>query len=359
MAGLLQRIASKTVTVADSAIAAFYRPGSLAPASVQMLSQPVKVTHPLPVNYDEKDAVHFNKWNNYHTRELRIDAFSDVNVSREGVVFRKMAVSPLSLVHPVFGKKFGLRYLLSQKKVRAAEGKGTHVLAFDHWSPGNYYHWLMDTLPRLYLLRGELASHTLLLPDHAPRFITETLKTFPAAGYELVEKKRPVHTPKLLLPGYTANTGEHHPGILKPLRDELAGTHLLVNKTFPEKIYASRGRQKVRRVANEEEVISLVKERGFTVVYFEEHSFAEQLSMMRNAKLFISSHGANMTNTWFMPRGARVFELNRDRDPNCCYWSLASAMELKYYYQLCRMVNHDDLLVDTDKFKKELDLFLE
>lgn len=45
----------------------------------------------------------------------------------------------------------------------------------------------------------------------------------------------------------------------------------------------------------------------------------------------------------FMPDGTKVIEFRKKNDDhNNCYFSLASALNLKYYYMLCEPVNETE-----------------
>ena len=79
----------------------------------------------------------------------------------------------------------------------------------------------------------------------------------------------------------------------------------------------------------------------------------------------ISNHGGGLTNILFMKSGSSVLELRQSGDShNNCYFSLASALYLKYYYQLCHSENPDedahtaDLIVDCRRLRKNIEQIL-
>ena len=87
--------------------------------------------------------------------------------------------------------------------------------------------------------------------------------------------------------------------------------------------------------------------------------------MMLNAKYLISNHGAGLTNMLFMQAGTSVLELRRENDGhNNCYFAQASALNLKYYYQLCKSENDDtdtytaNLIVDPLVLEKNIKTML-
>jgi hypothetical protein len=66
----------------------------------------------------------------------------------------------------------------------------------------------------------------------------------------------------------------------------------------------------------------------------------------------------------FMPSGASVLELRHQTDcVNNCYFTLASALDLKYFYQTCPSVadldpHAADLVVDSSILRTNLQLLL-
>ena len=56
---------------------------------------------------------------------------------------------------------------------------------------------------------------------------------------------------------------------------------------------------------------------------------------MKDTKCLIGLHGAGLTNMLFMSEKTNVLELRNEEDShNNCYFSLASDLNLDYYYQL-------------------------
>src|SRR6185295_8017269 len=107
-----------------------------------------------------------------------------------------------------------------------------------------------------------------------------------------------------------------------------------------------------RRVLNEAEVSGLLREYGFVTLYFEDYTFEKQVHLSSNATMLISIHGAGLTNMLFMKEKASVLEFRPKNDhTNLCYYALASALDLNYYYQFGEAGDptqsiHDDLFID-------------
>jgi capsular polysaccharide biosynthesis protein len=87
--------------------------------------------------------------------------------------------------------------------------------------------------------------------------------------------------------------------------------------------------------------------------------------MMLRARYIVANHGAGLANMLFLPEESSVFELRKLGDRHCnCYFILASALGLKFYYQLCQAENPDEdagwanVFVDLKLFRKNLEVML-
>jgi capsular polysaccharide biosynthesis protein len=77
----------------------------------------------------------------------------------------------------------------------------------------------------------------------------------------------------------------------------------------------------------------------------------------------IGLHGAGLTNMLFMREGGKVLELRNQNDAhNNCYFSLASELNLDYFYLLNQGNTNDthtvDIIVDIDELRNNLGKFI-
>lgn len=78
----------------------------------------------------------------------------------------------------------------------------------------------------------------------------------------------------------------------------------------PVRLYVSRSRAKLRRVVNEAELTQWLAHEGYTVIYPEDMTVAQQIDLYARASHVVAPGGAALTNMIFMPPGARVVMLN-------------------------------------------------
>ena len=361
---MLKRIYNKGLSIVNSIIGECHlfleKKGIVEPIKYtfyKKVENAVHVSHKYPVNFNEADKSLFNHYTNYNSAGEYIYALNFVNISERGVVFSKFTNFTHSFPHIIFRLTYGWLYILGQnlflKKTKLPITK-TYILIYDFWSAGNYYHWLVDTLPRLWIVREELkqTNYSLLLPENSPKFIKASLAYFEINHITYIKPTEFVLAENLLIPYYMAGSGHIHPPIVFEIKNYLLKKINLISSK--KLVYVSRSRQKARLVINETDVIACVLGFGFEVIYFEDYSFEEQISIGKYADVMVTSHGANLTNCLFMKEGTKVLELIRSDKPNFCYWALCNAANVNYYYQLCKVVGNDHLLVDVDVFKLNL-----
>jgi capsular polysaccharide biosynthesis protein len=327
----------------------------------------------LPANFDEQDKILFEHELNRLIPVTQLLELNHVNVNSDGVVFRGGRI---------LAESFGYRYQfirwansrnLLKFFLRNYALKTRHrldkkaLLVIDNWGSA-YFHWLLDALPRLYVIRDQLADSTLLLPESYKTLghILPSLAPFAITDIKFIGKNQVFRCRKLLVPSHTAPSGNYNESVIGDLR-KLYTDYFgkMQDVSLSDKVYISRSKAKVRRVINEKEVVAILKEHGFWVVLFEDYPFEQQVKIILNARYVVSNHGAGLTNMLFLPAGSSVFELRKCADShNNCYFSLACALDLKYYYQLCKSENPDkdafsaDVYVDLKLFRKNLELML-
>lgn len=175
-------------------------------------------------------------------------------------------------------------------------------------------------------------GHVVLLPESYRKFgyITRTLV--------IIEQPYQFYKPacrvdELLLPGHVFESGNYHEPTLRAIRHDLLG--ISHTPTPYRRIYISRRNARFRKLRYEDAFTGILKKHGFEIHYFENYALYEQIRLMQETRFLIGMHGAGLTNILFMPSGSRVMELRFPGDhQNNCYYSLASAGKVEYYYHL-------------------------
>lgn len=300
---------------------------------------------PPPRNADELPEVYLTQLRTTVVRnERRLYLLHNVFVSWHGVVFRNLRLF-IPSAQPGLIKEFSGSFLLRQWNrsrlpisLAANEVVG---LAHVNYAVGNYYHWLIDSLPRLVLLQRHYPGCQLLLPAPIPGYVQQTALMFGFERLLPLEVGDIASVPQLVMPDYVAEPGSQDAALIKEVRETILGAlNLLSSPPGSRRIFVSRNQQPIRRLLNSEAIEPILHQYGFETVSFEGMPFADQVRTMREAAVLVGVHGANLTNMLFMAPQAIVIELMNENTLvlNDCYYCLSSALDLAYYNLPCQRV---------------------
>jgi capsular polysaccharide biosynthesis protein len=317
------------------------------------------IVRPWPANLREQDRVFFAKNREYELLPNWLLRFRRASLYWDGLVFHGLHLYPETLVQPhlpVHNWRGLLHMRLRMVRKKLPVGP-QYLLAHDGWSL-NYYHWLVDALPRLLAVREQLPGMTLLLPaNYTTDYHQQTLHALGVAKIEYLDPNTRYVVPDLLVPTRLARVASNNPAAMRQLRQVLRDAFpSLHHASAGERVYISRARAPRRKVLNEAEVIAYLREQGFAVVQLEDYSFCEQVSIMAQVRCLVSIHGAGLANMLFMQPGGRVLELQmQDDGTSHYYYTLAADLDISYYYQFCApsdamaSVQDADLMVNIDE----------
>lgn len=324
--------------------------------------------------------------------ERHILFFKNVFVNGDAVVFKNLRVYSPSLAWKPYIKwyKSG-RFLVRQWLFKVIRIKTAEIvaLAYNQFAYENYYHWIIESLPRLLLIQKVYPKAIIIIPGPTPEFIKSTIKIL---GFQntvtlstkdmIILKANKLALPSLefeqaeeyvsdLADGKFSNPNERSLNSLSSKyrnQEELIITlrNRFLNhfKTISSgrKIFVSRSKQKNRRLINEKDLEPILTRYGFETVYFEEMSFNEQVKLMQETDVLFGIHGAGMVNILFLPATAIVIEMINEHFVNDMYYTMASSLKLPYYVVPCSMTDTslippDDVIIlnDTANFTDQMD----
>jgi len=277
------------------------------------------------------------------------------SVLADGAVFKKLRLIPESMM--LIGQRvllhnwkglLKINFLYKKKTLPASE---TYVLV--HNSYQGYYHWLLESLPRLLEAKAVLPEFTLLLPATCTaKFYKDTLRLLAVVEVMYLEPGITYQIPDLALAYSDVTMGCYERATLQRLREALLGAlPARPSGVAGRKLYISRKFAARRKVLNEDKVALALIAQGFEVVFFENYTFAEQLTLCASAKTIVGMHGAGLANMIFQPADARVVELRKyDNNENIFFSELAHTLGLQYQLLYCKAQNERDSVQDADLF---------
>jgi capsular polysaccharide biosynthesis protein len=181
----------------------------------------------------------------------------------------------------------------------------------------NYFHWLYDALPRLYMAKTIVkldANTRYLIPEDTYSFQKETLDILGVPVGARISSKDCRHLQATNLIATThPNPGEGAPAwVVKFLREAFSGC--FTDKIAERLIYISRGDSlRGRRLLNEDYLRTRLESVGFSTYRLSELTVSQQIALFSQAKMIVGMHGAGFSNLAFAAKGAVVYELFSDR----------------------------------------------
>jgi tetratricopeptide (TPR) repeat protein/capsular polysaccharide biosynthesis protein len=200
-----------------------------------------------------------------------------------------------------------------------------------------YFHWMVDILPRLEILRQggwnwEQIDGFVVNQCRQP-FQRETLKRMGIPEHKIIESDRHPHiqADRLIVPSFPGDLGLPSPWTIEFLRQTFLGEKIAATPS-PERIYISRAKAGYRRLFNEAEVLDLLQAYGFVSVALEELSLDEQIDLFRNAKTIVAPHGSGLTNILFCQPETQIVELVCPQYFRHYFGTISQQLGLQHYY---------------------------
>ncbi len=237
-------------------------------------------------------------------------------------------------------------------------------------SQGNEYgHYLFEVLGRLALVEDTLDSYSAVYVRNSQSYQKRYLTMLGLDDKKIISADRMpsgITADRLIVPCYARMNGY--------LIDSKI-TGFLRKKLLPyadrvlsrgERIYVSRSKAKHRRILNEQALLPILTEYGFSVVHLEDCSVDEQISIMQFAKIVVGAHGTGLNNLLYCDPGTKVLEIFPGSNSAMgLVFMLSASIDLDYFYLMGsgvkgkrNTINWYDIKIDPDVFRQQIELLL-
>ena len=88
------------------------------------------------------------------------------------------------------------------------------------------------------------------------------------------------------------------------------------NVEISKKIYVTREDSNYRKIINEGDIVTLLREKGYKVINPQLYEIKEQIEIFSNAEKIIAPHGSNLANIIFCKPGTEILEITPSFDDN-------------------------------------------
>ncbi|MCF8341876.1 MAG: glycosyltransferase family 61 protein [Chitinophagaceae bacterium] len=277
----------------------------------------------------------------------------------------------------VFNKKLKLLHnsIFSDRKIRVLYNFNFFnlkiyfkpVTIIEHGPWDNYYHWYVDSIPRLFWLWDSkimtMNSVSLLCSKKLNKEEEEILLclTPPNVRLKYIKPSQTYFSFSFIfLPFLSGSNSANLSDKYLNFFLEKMIENFDLKETKRLKIFISREKASKRKFLNKDAVNKFMMDNGFYVLMLEELSIKEQANYFYNAEIVISQHGAGLTNLLFS-KSASVIEIFSS--PNFYhnhYKSLCESKGLKYYSFNCSGKNkNSDVILDLMDLKKSFNFLLQ
>lgn len=344
---------------------------------------------PLVADAADRDWLHRNYWRGgkllmgqYRARFPLVrerDKYVLTSRGQEGMVFDTAGVSneagylTSSIFVPgegIFSREGDTVYLDRAALEGAPYLEGCYV-NICNGNLSNYYHWVIDGLLVLQILRPYLPKGTkLLIPQTLPEMRAqakytnlgtvdhlEALRAWGFDDFEIVLAPPPlVRVEEVLFHDFTSS--EHFPAdLVQAARRDILARH--PPRQGGRKLYMRRRGQ--RRVLNAGDIEPIMAQHGFETVELEGMAPAEQIALFRDADIVVAPHGAGLSNLLFCAPGTKVLEITPKAEYRSCFVELSDKLGLLHAVLPADTEDNGfwtNMLVDAEKFARLLEMLL-
>ncbi|MBS1503568.1 MAG: glycosyltransferase family 61 protein [Bacteroidetes bacterium] len=316
------------------------------------------ITVPLPLNIEEDELLMYQPYMHYELSPQKIKkirnvfvAFSGFCMNSRGLIKECHHAYP-SQHHDYLSEAAHYYYdtVDHPENLIMLDDDRSYLLIHHPWF--NYYHWVCESIFRLWMIRRRLDHVVLLLPDYYQDadFIMGSLEPFNIKEIFFIPGGKSLMVRNICLPQIKPVCDSYNARHIRQVR-AFYRNYVLLNKKIStnlgDKLYVSRELAKRRKVINEPEVVDTLKSHGFTVFHPEKFTFLEQVAIFSKAKYLVGEHGSGLTNLLFMPANSSVLELHKNKTnelnhPSPLFWYMADALGINYFHQSCETEGRDD-----------------
>lgn len=236
--------------------------------------------------------------------------------------------------------------------------------------PYNYYHWVMEALPRLGVYASAGLDADYVYAPTQKRFQRESLRLL---GFSASKISRATRNAHVLFDQLAVSAPQSHCNsrTIDFLYNSFA-SHYSVSQPKELRVFISRRKRGKREITNDDKVYRVLQPLGFKRYDLETMSVSEQIALFYDAECVIAPHGAGLVNIAFCRQRTKVVEINTPyRAASHVFHDIAHYRGLKYHLHLARPdrtkffsfdpesgVGDSDMTVDPAAFAEIVQTFL-
>ena len=311
----------------------------LIPKKNQILLKKEKINNSIYKTYDNK------KYNLYKITDGRIFTDNNENVA----VIKNNFILPNVSFQQMNGKLETVKHNITVKQgtsffIKRIKGKVFNLC--QGASGNNYFHFIFDILPKIYLLSSKIDLQKInyfYVSD--PNKLQ--IKIFSILG---INKKKLLSSKKFkhiiaeeiyavdhpwYNEGYVQKSCQKIPKwtVYKNRKVFLSNYRNNIKKVSKKKIFLDRSSSKYNhcQIKNLIDIKKIILEKKLKIYKPEFLSFKEQINLFKNSSIIIGAHGAAFSNIIFCKPGTKIIEIIPADHPNRIFERFSKILKLRYF----------------------------
>ena len=209
-------------------------------------------------------------------------------------------------------------------------------------SGNNYFHFIFDIIPKIYISQKKLKKKIDFYYVSRPqKWQIKIFKILGVSKKKLIDSSKYKHifADKIICidhpwynKGYIQNEVKRIPKWVI-----LINRKIFLNKSVKfnsfKKVFLDRSTSKFNhcKIINQSSLNDWLKKNGFGIYTPEKHSHEKQTYLFRNASIILGAHGAALTNIIFCKPGTKVIEIIPADHPNKKCERISKILKLRYF----------------------------
>jgi capsular polysaccharide biosynthesis protein len=250
------------------------------------------------------------------------------------------------------------RSQVSAPRARPKEGRFISLMTV--WGEKNMGHFFFDAMLRVAAFE-RLDEFRFLVPTELQPWHRGLIEVAGIKPHQLVPAEHPFTCVEELAACHIASEGSMPRGeLLKRFRD------LALSNAVPtpparrnRRIFIDRSAAKRRKLANQDELQSILADRGFEIVQWERLSMPEQVRLAAETEIMAGPHGTSLLNSIYSQPGAKLLEIINPHWWDAATLRQCALMGHEFWYCFGENASRDhDTRIDPRKLERVLDYML-
>tara|TARA_A100000164_G_scaffold236809_1_gene210304 strand:- start:28 stop:1125 length:1098 start_codon:yes stop_codon:yes gene_type:complete len=298
----------------------------------------------------------FKKYNgkNYHIYKIKnARIFTDNN--ENVAIIKKNFVLPFISFQQINGKFKSIKYNSAVRKgtpsfITKIRGKVFNLCQGD--SGNNYFHFLFDIIPKIYLLKTKINLNKIdyFYVSDPKKWQINIFKILGISKKKLLSSKTNKHIFANEI--YAVDHPWYNKGYIQQNVKKIPKWIINQNrknflniskKNLKKKIFLDRSQSKYNhcQIANINDIMKLIVEKKFHIAKPEHLSFKKQINLFRDSSIIIGAHGAAFSNIIFCKPGTKIIEIIPSDHPNRKCERISKILRLRYFRIITKPDNSD------------------